>query len=132
MIERRFRILQFCATFVTQNTVLLITSYFGVILHLFHFSQITQNMMFCYAEYSIEIYAKYKFSIKMFRKLQNSILRKIQVSQENFSQNTVVNCCAQSSQNTDSSQNTISPFEIFQPDPNENTCKFIIAFLISY
>ena len=101
-VELRFRILQFCATFVTQNTVLLITSYFGVILHLFHFSQITQNMMFCYAEYSIEIYAKYKFSIKMFRKLQNSILRKIQVSQENVSKNTVINCCAQSSKNSHS------------------------------
>ena len=74
-VERRFRILQFCATFITQNKIFLFTSYFGGILLLFHLSQITENIMFFYADYSKEIYVKYTFSSKMFRKLQDSIVK---------------------------------------------------------
>ena len=77
--ERSLRILQFCSTFFTQNTVFNIICYFDVILPPFQFSQITENITFFCANYSIEIYAKYNFSTNMFRKLQESILRKIQL-----------------------------------------------------
>ena len=74
----------------------------------FIFRKLQKIWCFFIRNATLKFYAKYKFSTKMFRKLQGSILRKIQVSHKNVSQNTVINCCTQSSQNTDSSQNTIS------------------------
>ena len=58
------------------------------------FSQNTGKFIYSYAKYSLKFYAKYKSLNKMLRKIQDILLRKIQVSQENVSQNTVINCCA--------------------------------------
>ena len=85
-------------------------SFSSILLHILQFSQNTEKLLCSYAKYSLKFCAKYKSVNKMLRKIQYILLRKIQVSLENASQNTVTNCCVQSSQSTDSSQNTISLF----------------------
>ena len=59
-----------------------------ILMRILQFSQNTRNVLFSYAKYSLQCCAKYSFLEGLLRKIQDTLLRKIQISPEIVAQNT--------------------------------------------
>ena len=68
-------------------------SFLKIVLRILQFSQNTENNDLCYAKYRMKCYAKYNFFKRMLRKIQDIMLRKIQIYVKIVPQNTGKNCC---------------------------------------
>ena len=64
-----------------------------ILMRILQFSQNTENNDLCYAKYRMKCYAKYNFFKRMLRKIQDIMLRKIQIYVKIVPQNTGKNCC---------------------------------------
>ena len=63
-------------------------SFVVILLRILQFPQNTENVRSCYANYNLKCCAKYSFSESMLRKIQELLLRKIQISPKIVAQNT--------------------------------------------
>ena len=63
-------------------------SFAEILLHILQFPQNTENVRLCYAKYSMTCCANYSFSEILLRKIQELLLRKIQISPKIVAQNT--------------------------------------------
>ena len=88
-----FRKIQYIRKIVPQNTesqneYFANYSFLNVVLRILQFSQNTENNELCYAKYRIKCYAKYNFFNRMLHKIQDILLRKIQINVKIVPQNT--------------------------------------------
>ena len=58
-----------------------------ILLRILQFLQNAENVRFCYAKYHLKCCTKYSFSKTLLRKIQELLLRKIQISPEIVVQN---------------------------------------------